>query len=481
MLLESTPYFYSAKVTVECDTPLSIKGDESDFTFDTTLVRDVNGYPTIPGTSIAGVLRSVAKQCGADEATLFGYADNKDVSPSQIQTSFGFVHTADNQPLLGLSKKAIESDNKVDLLLKNLTPILRDQVALNEYGAAVDGAKLDRTAVPKGARFSFELNWASGQQDDDQWRKILGWLAHPNFRIGGLTQRGFGKLKIIQINQAFYDMHKPEDLQAWQHNRQYDFNAQNGQIVEQTIAQADDFINFELDLKAEDFWRIGQGSKAIRKDSEDFKEPDLIPYTETIITWNGNQATERDQQVVIPAAGVKGALRHRTLFHFRKLNNDFSDGSKLPKEAIYQNIALKNLFGDIQLADKNDKAKAGNLIMDDIYLDKTPATQIMMHNKIDRFTGGTIDGALFSEQLLYGGGFKLSGQIQTQKGDKLIEQSKELLTAFKYALQDLAEGRLALGGGSTKGHGYFNAQAIDLAQLDQAIDKAQSQKQEASA
>jgi CRISPR/Cas system CSM-associated protein Csm3 (group 7 of RAMP superfamily) len=93
----------------------------------------------------------------------------------------------------------------------------------------------------------------------------------------------------------------------------------------------------------------------------------------------------------------------------------------------------------------------------------------MMHNKIDRFTGGTIDGALFSEELLYGGGFTLQGQI------KRNEQSKELLEAFKLALLDLAQGRLALGGGTTKGHGYFEAININLDELDKQIELAQPQ------
>jgi CRISPR/Cas system CMR subunit Cmr4 (Cas7 group RAMP superfamily) len=67
MLLANTPYFYSALITLECQTPLSIKSDESDLTIDTRLVRDANGYPIIPGTSIAGVLRSIASEMANQE------------------------------------------------------------------------------------------------------------------------------------------------------------------------------------------------------------------------------------------------------------------------------------------------------------------------------------------------------------------------------------------------------------------------------
>lgn len=471
MLLANTPYFYSALITLECQTPLSIKSDESDLTIDTRLVRDANGYPIIPGTSIAGVLRSIASEMANQEknstevAKLFGQAENKDTdSPSQIQVSFGFVHNANNQPIMGLDTNAMQSDEPVASSLKDLMPIMRDQVTLNEYGVAAKGAKMDRTAVPKGTRFSFELNWATDQEDEQQWQNILSWLNHPDFRIGGLTHRGFGKVKVQSVKTESYNFKYPEDLQKWQANRSQGFNAQNGQPKNALNCLTQNYLDFNLSLQAEDFWRIGQGNKAIGKYD---KEPDIKPYTEKVIEWDAANCANisQDSKVVIPASGIKGALRHRTLFHFRRLMDDFSDGLKPEQEAQQQNAQLVDLFGDIS----DDTAKVGSLILDDIYLETTPLTKVIMHNKIDRFTGGTIDGALFSEELLYGGGFTLQGQI------KINEQSKELLEAFKLALLDLAQGRLALGGGTTKGHGYFEAININLDELDKQIESAQPQ------
>jgi CRISPR/Cas system CSM-associated protein Csm3 (group 7 of RAMP superfamily) len=468
MLLSNTPYFYSALITLECQTPLSIKANESDLTIDTRLVRDVNGYPILPGTSIAGVLRSVAEDIYKTEdsslvAKLFGQASNKESdSPSQIQVSFGFVHNTNNQPIVGLDMNAIQSDDPMSSTLKDLMPIMRDQVALNEYGTAAKSAKMDRTAVPKGTRFSFELNWATDQENEQQWQDILSWLNHPSFRIGGLTHRGFGKVKVQSIKTESYNFEYPEDLQKWQANHAQAFNAQNGKTEKAPDGKTHNFLDFSLSLQAEDFWRVGQGNKAI-KDYE--KEPDIKPYTETIIEWPNDKAKLKAKQVVIPASGIKGALRHRTLFHFRRLMDDYSDGLKTEKDAKQQNSQLIDLFGDIS----GETAKAGTLILDDIYLETIPLTKVMMHNKIDRFTGGTIDGALFSEELLYGGGFTLEGQI------RIKNQSKELLEAFKLALLDLAQGRLALGGGTTKGHGYFEAININLDELDKHIESAQPQ------
>lgn len=472
MLLAKTPYFYSAFITLECETPLSVKADEADLTLDSRIVRDVNGFPLLPGTSIAGVLRSVARKCQNEgesiEKQLFGFSGEKD-QPSQIQISFGYVHNAQNKPVQGLDLTAINSQSEVDECLKDLMPIMRDQVALNEFGVASKGAKMDRTAVPKGTRFSFELNWATDQQNDEQWHAILAWVSHPSFRLGGLTHRGFGKVSVVSIKSQFYDF-KADGLAQWQENRKLDFNAQNGQEHQQQVLSTKDYIDFKLDLQAEDFWRVGQGDKALPGQYD--KEPDIKPYTEAVIEWsNNNQPTlSSEPKVVIPASGIKGALRHRTLFHFRRLMNDFSDGLKLEKNAKQQNAKQQNaqlvdLFGDIS----GEKAQVGTLILDDIYLPETPQTKVMMHNKIDRFTGGTIDGALFSEQLLYGGGFILEGKIKKSK------QSAELLEAFKLALLDLANGRLALGGGSTKGHGYFEAVTQQLEDLTAYIQNQPQQ------
>lgn len=468
MLLANTPYFYSAFITLECVTPLSVKADESDITLDSRIVRDINGYPVIPGTSIAGVLRSVARQCGTDEKSYFGYSGDND-QPSQIQVSFGFAHNAQNKIKLGLDLMAIESQQEVDQCLKDLMPIIRDQVAINEYGASSKGSKMDRTAVPKGTRFSFELNWATDSQNEEQWHKILAWVSHPSFRLGGLTHRGFGKVAVQSIKKQAYDLSTEEGFANWQSNRTLEFNAQNGQPHEQEVLQTENFVSFQLDLQAEDFWRVGQGEKALPGNYS--KEPDIKPYTEKVIQWDSaNQPRlSKEPQVVIPASGIKGALRHRTLYHFRRLLNDVSDGLKVENDATYQNAHLVDLFGDIQ----GEKAKVGSLILDDIYLEKTPPTKIMMHNKIDRFTGGTIDGALFSEQLLYGGGFSIAGKI------KKAGQNKTLLEAFKLALLDLAEGRLALGGGSTKGHGYFEAMNSQLDELNAYIEASVDQKLEA--
>jgi hypothetical protein len=114
---------------------------------------------------------------------------------------------------------------------------------------------------------------------------------------------------------------------------------------------------------------------------------------------------------------------------------------------------------------------AGLVILDDAFMKLTsndPLRMQIAHNTIDRFSGGVINKRLFTEQVLYGGEFTLEvmvlgGRWKEKKKDvsaSAESTSEEIIwqpVADKYwqalekALEDLCEGRLALG---ANGHGY---------------------------
>ena len=434
---------FSARITVECQSPLAISADEADPTLDNTIVLDGHGMPTIPGTSIAGVLRSLYRETHKNENEVFGKAEGKNNNIiSRFETSFGFIHNENNQPVKG----AISTDIKIGSAPKL---VLRDQVALNEYGTVKDIGKFDKTALPKGTRFSFQIGLKADNKADPAWQKLLELLKKPMFRLGGLTHRGFGQLKLIALEQKCFDFKDMNDLKAWQ-------DWQNsGWKMAKFQSKETKFI--KLNLQPEDFWRVGDGTEPLAKYD---KAPDALPYTENAVQWQDNKATETTR-VVMPATGIKGALRHRTLFHLRKIKQD-SDG-KIKDET------LAELFG-LEAGHKSDNGQVGSLIINDIFIEKdTSQIQVkqMMHNKIDRFTGGTIDGALFSEELIYNE--PLNCEIYLKP--KYDQIDSEIKQAFELALRDLGEGRLALGAGSSKGHGYF-----EITNLDDVINQIQATK-----
>ena len=450
MITLNHPVFHIARITIECQSPLSIKDDDADPTLDVTLFRDAHGNPTIAGTSIAGVLRHLAHNKGMPES-LFG-KDEKDNHASPLQTSFGFIHDANNQPIMGSlqTRAKQQSKGKDELInfLANVSPILRDQVKHTEQGTATDAGKFDVSALPKGTRFTFELSLASSLENktiaQQHWQQLIQLIHSPLFRLGGLTHRGFGQLKIIGLTEKEFNFTQPNDLQQWKLWKNSNWTTQPASTPTATDDSLVETLN--LNLEAEDFWRIGDGATPLQDYS---KTPDASPYTETVIEWQKNQAHLKYKQLSVPATGIKGALRHRTLYHLRKIEKDWQ-GDLTDKD-------LAPLFG-IEASHQEEQGNVGAIIINDLYptlteKDLPKHTKVMMHNAIDRFTGGTINGALFSEELLYQ--VPLECQIHLNKS-RLKKVTPNLIQAFTEAITDLGEGRLALGAGSSKGHGYFS-------------------------
>ena len=447
MITKNHPIHHVARITLECQSPLSISSDEADPTIDNSIFRDALGNPTIPGTSIAGVLNHLVQDTDGIPNTLFGHTENEGHA-SAIRCSFGFVHNANNQVIKG-SMQA-QTDDNITRFLAQQSPVLRDHVCLNEYGAANDQGKFDRSAVPKGTRFTFEISLSSTkaeqQENNEHWQNLLKLINSNHFRIGGLTHRGFGQVEVIGIKQQSFDFNQPNQITDWATWQKSDWKTS-------TPTENKTKPDVLLDLIAEDFWRVGEGTQTLQNNPE--KEPDAKPYTETIIKWQNNQASLQHKQVVMPATGIKGALRHRTLFHLRNLKQDWQG------EQIKDND-LSQLFGQKgEMVAGKQQGQASAMYINDIYhivKDPSKQTKVMMHNKIDRFTGGTINGALFSEELIYKG--TLPCEISFNK-TRLKQVDNDIKKAFIEAVTDLGQGRLSLGAGSSKGHGYFEIKDLN--------------------
>jgi hypothetical protein len=123
---------------------------------------------------------------------------------------------------------------------------------------------------------------------------------------------------------------------------------------------------------------------------------------------------------------------------------------------------VRVVFGHVT----GETARAGALVVEDGEVsghDDVRNTAYLMHTSIDRFTGGVRNHVLFSEEALYGG--KLHFRLfldrtrleKNLRAEKIPDQSDRIREALKAALTDLAEGRLPLGAGMAKGHGYFKA------------------------
>lgn len=250
-----------------------------------------------------------------------------------------------------------------------------------------------------------------------------------------------------------------------------------------------------------------------RKDEEEKllksvpKFADMNPKTEIYIEWeNDINPKPSEHKWLIPATSVKGAISHRVAFHYNKLTEFFANQqdnkikeiqdfiAKNPqpkteedalqlKEEIKKHLeslkntaniegvgenneAVKILFGYAN--DKDDKDKSdgqrGRVIFSDVYIDKNSELEKPLnHVSIDRFTGGAIDTALFSEKVI-GTETEYTLDIYVEKSafeicpndtEDCKKDIENIEKAFLQALSDLANEQLPLGGGVMRGHGMM--------------------------
>lgn len=434
--------YYYASITIEALSPLVLASGKSGNFFDVELVRDANGLPAIPGTTIAGILRhALQKEKSEDFAKkIFGYQNKKEGKSSQIEVSWAYVHDSKNRIHKSYySKDSIEKDAILkEIYIKDNPDFKRDHVRLSQKGTAIEAGKFDRYFVPTGARFTFTIGmWTENQSED--WNDILKIFFSSSFRIGAAGRGGYGKIKVIEIKtpaNSFFDISKSEDVKLFK-QCQKSLNLSDF---------SDDTETEEIKLFFPLGFRIGGGSHSFKKNNH---TADMLPYSERVIKWTDNTGSFEDEpKITIPGSALKGALRHRAAFHLARINKNWSSSKD------EEHDGLENLFGYAANSKiKEQTGQAGKLWFTDLYLDETKTYQFS-RNSIDRFTGGTLPGALFQEE-----------NVQPSQSftayiylDKSIEKNSNEYKAFKWALEDLKAGRLALGGGSGHGLGFNYAE-----------------------
>lgn len=452
-MISARSIYHYAHIEFEALTPHGFQAGKGDSTHDVLLMRDPNGLPCIPATSLAGVLRHLyGQQYGrAAENKLFGYAEGDQGQPSWVAFTTALVHDSQNKAVEGL-RDDIETDAVLSFLVRS-KPLVRQRVRLTEKGAAADTGKFDTTLIPAGVRYSaFAGYWSDGSSEAEaSWTQLLNLLSSHRFRLGHGTRSGSGAFKINQLHTNRWDLATPEGQQGFcQRSRRR--ACSKGLVPQPLHALTEPALTIKIALQAEAGWRIGGGETSLSTSNEDGRLPNLLPQNEKRISWQHNKAIIEENIPVIPASAIKGALSHRFAFHYRCLTAEFVN--RLETKMLTPNNqcpGVQKVFGYVAEGepDSEAKAQAGLLLIDDLYL-KSPTVAQQLHNRIDHFTGGVIDGALFAEELLWQTQFTL--ELTLLQAERLDAHCKQ---ALKLTLQDLAQGWLPLGASGSRGQGTF--------------------------
>ncbi|MBO4401246.1 MAG: CRISPR-associated protein [Selenomonadaceae bacterium] len=321
-------------------------GETSDNFRDIHVLQNQDGVPFIPGTSICGVLRDYAKSVGLDMfEEIFG-DENKFQSAIQFDD--------------------IELSGKI---------VARDGVRIDGVtGTGEKGGKYDYEAVDRGAKGDIRILvnlrgvHRDGENPDDKnytlekvtgaVKKILGRL-QSRIQLGALTSKGFGLAAVENLNADFYDFRKKADVIAWLTDKPASKKIQPA--VENLNAEAD----FVVDAK------FALNSSFIIRDYDTSEKSGDSPINAVSL--------KSGTDFVIPGTSLKGIFRHRAEYILSKFNVAAD--------------ALNELMG---ISEGETKVKSRFIVAESYVKPENVAAVAHTRNKIDRFTGGTLQGTLFT-------------------------------------------------------------------------------------
>ena len=166
MTIKSTEYKYRllARFEIESETPIVIGSGDKDFTTDALVMKDVNGLPYIPGTSLAGVLRSMLNT--DKNSNFWGFQDKEKGHGSEIVFTEAKVIDSKGNVVDGLID-AKEISNDPVLSSYEELPV-RQHVSITGRGTAGKTGKFDEQIVYAGTRFCFEMEIAAKSEETTQ-------------------------------------------------------------------------------------------------------------------------------------------------------------------------------------------------------------------------------------------------------------------------------------------------------------------------
>ncbi len=379
---------------------------------DNDVIKRTDGKPFIPGTSLAGVYRNIVshKHSKVEVDNFFG---NVSINKGDLYDSINSV-----------TSKILVYDADVYGDCYGIS--IRDSVSLDDGKVSIDGAKYDFEVVNAGTKFVtyFEVNSCEKNIEEDKKHinEIINAFHNENIMIGGKTTRGLGNIKNSIVKEMIFYL--PDDVDKWIEFDMYDDNKwETLKEYKGDNRQDSSIIKIHLSLKQ-------SGGILIRQYSG--KPGDVCSRQ-----LENYDPDKKEFIPIIPGTSWAGAFRHRAKEFAAVTDN----GEKI----------INELFGN---CDKDGGKKKSNIYFSESYI-KYYTRMNTTRNAVDRFTGGTINGALYTESVVFDGDTTL---------DILLPKDTEQLTINIIAavIADLQEGFLAVGGENSIGRGIFKITGISI-------------------
>ncbi len=403
-------------------------GDETEIA-DMCLLKDMNSNPFIPGASLAGAARSfLARKC-------LTWTDYKEGLPNEPQTLKDFFGGADKEDRMSA---LIVAD--ATCVSEQVATSIRDGVRIDaKSGSAADKAKFDVEVVDRGAEFELEFLCIIRDGDDQsEYEKLFFALLHGfkqgDIRLGARTQRGYGRGQVDCWNIRDLQMNNPEHVIAWLSGDVWNSDQGKTKLIPSPLpTDQRRFFRIEADFEL-------RTSLLIRSSSEDLKGLNNIPDT-THLHSNGKP--------VIPGTSFAGAFRHRAALIANALG--WQKKNKDPD-------AVCDMFGPVHKQDeKPEETQQTDLWASRVLIEERLVKKVepVWQNRvaIDRFTGGSLQSALFNEKPVYPVSLKEQRKTNVRLRLTLEEPEKAEIGLLLLTLRDFWHGQTALGGETSNGRG----------------------------
>jgi len=440
-------YRYYIKGILTLLSPTIIASGEDELA-DLQIVRDWDGNIIIPGTTIAGNIRCLLQEKSNKELIDKYFGSNNENSGHSLFSFF-------------------------DATEISVTTDIRDGIKLNNLTKTIEKkSKYDYEIINNSSTFEFRLNAVSRENTDNKemeavLSEIINILEKGEFTIGGKTSRGFGKVKLFETKILKLDMTKKQENPAKLKNSKKQKKQKSKKMSEKQ--RWIDFKWEDLDLiksnaklksKKKLFSNLKPFTisasftipnsliiKSYSTNPDDIDSVSMTSKTESFANKQLGLSMPASYEPIIPGTSWNGAIRHA-------LENA---GRELDKHEEMLKL-LKETFGWVDDKNKSKNAIASKVIINESKIEEGKMITYV-RNKVDRFTGGVVNSALFDEKAVYGGKVLLECKINSAK-----DYQKGMLIL---AVKELQNGIQTVGGGSNIGRGRLKEKAFNISQENQ--------------
>ena len=423
-------------------TPLIIGGGSSLYgDSDIVVLKDMQGQPYIPSSSITGALKD-------------------DFNSHQYKGSVGGDEYELNKLWFwGGEYTFIKEDEKVRrscqsaMMISDLTISagstaqlsIRDGIRINRSTGIVEqGAKYDFEIVEPGIAFGFQMEVTLRKAfNPELFNSFFDWiiyqLSQGRIALGARTNQGFGRCRLEDIKTYAFDYRNQGHIIAWLTG-----DGEKAQQPAGDFSQVDKLFmkkDRQFSIKAD--FRI-KHSLIVGSYSGEPSAPDKVHLK----SYDSKDSTK--ELAVLPGTSMRGAIRSHAE---RIINTLGGDGNEM----------LKGLFGwvDTKKPDKdNPQAIKGRIKIEEKPITlETYVEEIQYRIRIDRFTGGVINNALFDSMPIWAGQGDESMVTLELAIDKYQDWEAGLMLLV---LKDLWNSDLAVGGEKNVGRGTLLGQVATI-------------------